>query len=45
MIYANNKQIGLSVNEVNSIVTKLVENKQDKKIVFEDQEMIFTTAL
>ena len=45
MIYINNKEIGLSANEVNTIVTKLVENKQDKKIVFEGQEMLLTTAL
>ena len=45
MIYINNKEIGLSANEVNTIVTKLVENKQDKKIVFENQEMLLTTAL
>ena len=45
MIYTNNKQVGLSTNEVNTIVTKLVENKQDKKIVFEGQEMLLTTAL
>lgn len=45
MIYTNNKQVGLSANEVNNLVTKLVESKQDKKIVFEGQEMLLTTAL
>lgn len=45
MIYTNNKQVGLSANEVNNLVTKLVENKQDKKIVFEGQEMLLSTAL
>ena len=45
MIYTNNKQVGLSANEVNNLVTKLIENKQDKKIVFEGQEMLLTTAL
>lgn len=45
MIYANNKQVGLSANEVSNLVTKLVKNKQDKKIVFEGQEMLLTTAL
>lgn len=45
MIYTNNKQVGLSVNEVNNLVTKLIENKQDKKIIFEGQEMLLTTAL
>ena len=45
MIYTNNKQVGLSANEVNNLVNKLVENKQDKKIVFEGQEMLLTTAL
>lgn len=45
MIYTNNKQVGLSANEVNNLVNKLVESKQDKKIVFEGQEMLLTTAL
>ena len=45
MIYTNNKQVGLSANEVNNLINKLVENKQDKKIVFEGQEMLLTTAL
>lgn len=36
---------GMSAGEINEMVTRLIADKQDKKIVFEGQEMLLTTAL
>ena len=36
---------GMSAGEINEMVTRLIADKQDKKIVFENQEMLLTTAL
>lgn len=36
---------GMSASEINEMVTRLIADKQDKKIVFENQEMLLTEAL
>ena len=36
---------GMSASEINEMVTRLIAGKQDKKIVFENQEMLLTEAL
>ena len=36
---------GMSASEINEMVTRLIANKQDKKIIFENQEMLLTEAL
>ena len=36
---------GMSAGEINEMVTTLIADKQDKKIVFENQEMLLTEAL
>lgn len=35
----------MSAGEINEMVTRLIADKQDKKIVFENQEMLLTEAL